>query len=124
VERILNEYGYDISYDDYFFRERPKYIVKYMAKEFGLADTMGKVTLSSNMSGSPIMLNTITPQLVSKDEGWSGNYLTDYPVTVTATQDGFDHWEVTSGGQTSNYTDMTIEVSVVEGGVEIYAVYK
>jgi hypothetical protein len=124
VERILNEYGYDISYDDYFFRERPKYIVKYMAEEFGLAGTIGKVTLSSNKSGFPISLNTITPQLVSKDENWSGNYMTDYPVTVTATQNGFDHWEVTLGGQTSNYTDITIEVPVVEGGVEIYAVYK
>jgi hypothetical protein len=124
VERILNEYGYDISYDDYFFRERPKYIVKYMAEEFGLAGTIGKVTLSSNKSDFPISLNTITPQLVSKDENWSGNYMTDYPVTVTATQNGFDHWEVTLGGQTSNYTDITIEVPVVEGGVEIYAVYK
>jgi hypothetical protein len=124
VETILNEYGYDISYEDYFFRERPKYIVQYMAEEFGLTGTTGKVTLSSNMTGSPIMLNTITPQIVSEDEGWSGNYLTDYPVNVTATQNGFDHWEVTSGGQTSNYTDITIEVPVVEGGVEIYAVYK
>jgi hypothetical protein len=124
AETILNEYGYDISYEDYFFRERPKYIVQYMAEEFGLAGTMGKVTLSSNKAGSPIMLNTITPQIASEGESWSGNYLTAYPVTVTAAQNGFDHWEVTSNGQTSNYTDTTIEVPVVEGGVEIYAVYK
>jgi hypothetical protein len=124
AETILNEYGYDITYEDSFFVERPKYIVQYMADEFGLSGTTVKVTLSSNKAGSPIMLNTITPQIVSEDESWSGNYLTAYPVTVAATQNGFDHWEVTSDGQTINYTDTTIEVPVVEGGVEIYAVYK
>jgi hypothetical protein len=124
AETILNEYGYDITYEDSFFVERPKYIVQYMADEFGLSGTMGKVTLSSNKAGSSIMLNTITPQIASQGESWSGNYLTAYPVTLTATQNGFDHWEVTSDGQTINYADTTIEVPVVEGGVEIYAVYK
>jgi hypothetical protein len=123
VESVLEEYGYDISYDDYFFQERPKYIFKYLAEEFGLSGTQETVTLCSNQSGSPITLNTISPEL--SDAGtWSGTYFIDYPVTVSVDSDEFDHWEVTTGNETKTYTDSTIEVSVVKGGVEIYAVFK
>jgi hypothetical protein len=124
VEKVLEEYGYDISYDDYFFQERPNYIFQYMAEEFDLKGTLETVTLSSNKAGSPITLNTITPELSSEDGTWSGTYFTDYPVTVTADADGFDHWEVTSGNRTKTYTDLTINVPIDEGGVEIYAVFK
>jgi hypothetical protein len=123
VEEVLEEYGYDISYNDYFFRERPKYMFQYLAEEFGLMGTQETVTLSSNKAGSPVTLNTITPEL-SSDESWSGTYFTDYPVTVTAPSSDFDHWEVTSGGETEIYGDTTIEVPVVKGGVEIYAVFR
>jgi hypothetical protein len=124
VEEVLEKYGYDISYDDYFFQERPNYIFKYLAEEFSLTGTLETVTLSSNRAGSPITLNTITPELSNENQTWSGTYFTDYPVTVTANADGFDHWVVTSGGSTSTYTDLTIEVPVEEGGVRIYAVFK
>jgi hypothetical protein len=124
VEKVLEEYGEDISYDHYFFQERPNYIFQYMAEEFDLKGTLETVTLSSNVSGSPITLNTITPELSSEDETWSGTYFTDYPVTVTADADGFDHWEVTSGNRAKTYTDLTINVPIDEGGVEIYAVFK
>jgi hypothetical protein len=123
VEEVLEEYGYDISYNDYFFRERPKYMFQYLAEEFGLTGTQETVELSSNKSGSPVTLNTITPEL-SSDESWSGTYFTDYPVTVTASSPNFDHWEVTSGGETEIYSNTTIEVPVVKGGVEIHAVLR
>jgi hypothetical protein len=123
VEEVLEEYGYDISYNDYFFRERPKYMFQYLAEEFGLTGTQETVTLSSNKAGSPVTLNTITPEL-SSEGSWSGTYFTDYPVTVTAPSSDFDHWEVTSGGETEIYGDTTIEVPVVKGGVEIYAVFR
>jgi hypothetical protein len=122
VERVLEKYGYDISYDDYFFQERPKYIIPDLAEEFGLSGTLETVTLSSNRSGAPVTLNTITPEL-SADGTWSGTYFTDYPVEVSADSADFDHWEVTSNGQTMIYTDIVIEVPVVAGGVLIKAVY-
>jgi hypothetical protein len=123
VEEVLEKYGYNISYNDYFFRERQKYIVPDLAEEFGLTGTQETVVLSSNKSGFTVTMNTITLEL-SSDESWSGTYFTDYPVTVTASSLDFDHWEVTSGGETEIYSDTTIEVPVVKGGVEIYAVFR
>jgi hypothetical protein len=123
VEQVLEKYGYDISYNDYFFRERPKYIVPDLAEEFGLTGTQETVALSSNKPGVSVTLNTITLEL-SSDETWSGTYFTDYPVTVTASSSDFAYWEVTSDGQTITYSDTTIEVPVVKGGVEINAVFR
>jgi hypothetical protein len=94
-----------------------------MAEYFGLTGTQETVTLSSNVQGAPVTLNTITPTL-SSDGTWSGSYFTDYTVTATAVFSNFDHWEVTSADHTEIYTDQTIEVPVVEGGLEIHAVFR
>jgi hypothetical protein len=123
AQEVLEKYDMDISWNNYFFQERAKYIVPYMAEYFGLTGTQQTVTLSSNVQGAPVTLNTITPTL-SSDGTWSGSYFTDYTVTATAVFSNFDHWEVTSADYTEIYTEQTIEVSVVEGGVEIHAVFK
>ena len=109
-----------------FCENRPAYIVPYMAEEFELTGTQETVTLSSNVSGTPITLNTISPELRPSMESfsWTGNYFTDYPVTVTANAPDFSYWEVTSNGGTHKFTDKTIEVPVSTGGVQIHAVYQ
>ena len=114
----------DITNEQYrtFFEKRAEYAVPDLAEEFTLTGTQETVTLSANRGSAPITLNTITPEL--KDGQWSGTYFTDYPVTVTANARGFDHWEVTAGGVTESYTESTIEVPVVKGGVRIHAVYQ
>lgn len=105
-----------------FFEKRPEYAVPHLAEEFGLTGTLEAVALSSNRPGAPVTLNTVTPEL--KDGLWSGSYFTDYPVTVTANGDGFDHWEVTSLGVKKTYDDVSIDVPVTKGGVQIHAVYQ
>lgn len=109
-----------------FFENRAAYIVPYVAEEFGLTGTQGAVTLSSNISGTPVTLNTISPALHASDSGfsWTGSYFTDYPVTVTANAPGFSHWEVTANGSVETFTDTTIEVPVTTGGVQIHAAFK
>lgn len=114
-----------ISNSDYweFFQNRLDYIVPYLAEEFDLSGTQESVTLTSNLPGAPIRLNTIQPEL-SKGSGWSGSYFTDYPVTVSTDQPGFSHWEVTANGVTKTYTGAMLEVPVAKGGVQIRAVFQ
>lgn len=109
-----------------FFENRPTYIVPYIAEEFELTGTLGTVTLSSNVSGTPITLNTISPELRSSKGAfaWTGEYFTDYPVTVTANDPSFSHWEITANGSVQKSTDRTIEVPVSTGGVQIHAVFE
>lgn len=132
---ILEKLGIENDSYQEFFENRADYIVPYMAEEFELTGTREKVTLSSNISGTPITLNTISPELQppidalnetmsAKTYLWTGSYFTDYPVTVTADVPGFSHWEVTANGSVQKYTDETIEVTVSKGGVRIHAVFK
>ena len=123
---IMNELGIVNEVYQEFFEKRAEYIVPYMQVEFGLTGTQEKVTLSSNRSGTPVTLNTITPELRLSDSAflWTGRYLTDYPVTVTANAPNFSHWEVTANGSVQTFTDKTIEVPVLRGGVQIHAVFK
>lgn len=120
--RVITELNIENEELRAFFERRPEYMVKYLAKEYHLSLGLGSVTLTSNRSGAPITLNTITPEL--ENGTWSGQYFTDYPVTVTANEDGFSHWEVTINGKTKTLQDKTIEVPVEKGGVQIYAVYQ
>ena len=122
VLTLLEEVQSDDERFGPFFMQRREYALSHLAEEFSLIGTEETVTLSSNRSGAPVTLNTVTPEL--KNGQWSGGYFTDYSVTVTANGYGFDHWEVTADGRTETYTGSTIEVPVVKGGVQIHAVYQ
>ena len=144
VKEALDDYGYEEdgykggrdknmtwprAYYDDFFRERADYIVPYMAEEFGLSGTPETVTLSVNdTDAGTVTLNTITPDL-SKGS-WSGEYYTDYPVTVTAkARVGYEfvRWEKTavSGDvKKTEYGEKTLEIPVEKGGVRLNAVFK
>lgn len=123
-ERVLQklaEFGNTDKKIEDFFTYRADYIVPYMAKEFELKGTREDVTLTSNRAGSPIRLNTIQPEINGE---WSGKYYTDYPVTVSVDDQKFDHWEITSKGNTQKYYETELEVPVVKGGVKINAIFK
>ena len=120
------EYTID-SYDDGFFLHRADYIVPFMAAEFELTGSPVPVVLSADKADVSITLNTITPTLQRADDGgyvWSGSYFTDYPVTVTANDENFSHWEVTTGDSIQIYLDRTVELTLPEGGLQVYAVYE
>lgn len=93
------EYTQDTFWDniaviDEFYEKRGDYVVDYFAQALGLAGTEGTVTLQTackipesgetelSSAGGSITLNTIVPEVTQGE--WSGRYLTDYPVTVTA----------------------------------------
>ena len=121
----LSNTRYKARYQE-FFDNRTEYVIPFMAEEFELTGTQETVKLSSNVSGTPITLNTISPELKASNGtySWTGNYFTDYPVTVTANAPNFSYWEITANGNVQKLTDKTIEVPVSIGGVQIHAVFK
>ncbi len=134
VLAVLDAYGRDTehylsgnggtrkaSYYEEFFKDRASYIVPYMAKEFGLSGTLETLTLRQNdPAGGTLLLNTIQPDL--SDGQWSGQYYTDYPVTVTAVPaDGyrFVGWE----GAVSAL-EPEVQVTLAKGGAQLYAIFE
>lgn len=134
VQKVLSDYGpvgpyyhggnggtQSTEYYEEFFRTRASYIVPYMAEEFSLKGTQETLHLGINdPDAGRIRLNTILPDLSQGD--WSGNYYTDFPVTVAAiAEEGyvFKGW---SGSVSS--TEESLEVSLRTGGASLYAVFE
>lgn len=119
----MNEFGPGISPEYFieFFENRPAYIVPCLAEEFGLAGTLQPVTLTVNdEEAGYIMLNTITPEL--KNNTWSGNYYTDYPVEVKAVANKGYRFVGWSGSTSSN--EACLQVPVTEGGITLNAIFE
>ena len=122
---IINEkwksYGKDITWNDSFFELRPEYMIAYLEKEFGLSGSVETVTLKKDtQQGGTITINTVTPDMAGGI--WTGDYFTDYPITVTAVPaEGYEFvgW---SGNATS--TEITIEVPVTSGGITLTAEFQ
>lgn len=115
---------YDKSVEEWaegYLIKRPEYMKKYLAEEFGLTGTVEQVVLhNSDESEGKILINTIIPTM--ENGSWTGEYFTDYPVTVTAEPaEGYEFigW---TGSIISN--EMTIEVPVTEGGIELTAEFQ
>ena len=82
------------------------------------------VAVNETEAGS-VTVNTVTQKL-GQDGQWSGDYFTDYPVTLSAAPaEGcrFVRWE--SGAFANGVSEEeTIEVTVPEDGVHVRAVFE
>lgn len=121
VVPILNAYDPVIDNKEFhqFFRERKQYVVPYLIDEFNLTGTTESITIKST-NGGTIKLNTITPDL--SQGSWTGEYYTDYPLTLSALPDKgyrFICWE----GDISA-AEPTIEIVLPKGGIQINAVFE
>ena len=82
VSSVLSEFGFDMSWHDSFFVERPKYAVEHLAEEFALEGTAEELTIKTNEpSGGTVRVNTACADLASGT--WKGKYFTDYPVEIS-----------------------------------------
>lgn len=119
VEPVLRKYGYTLDWMDGFFRERPKYAVQHLAEEFQLT---GSVETVSVFTDSPDMgtvtVNTSTLDLASGR--WSGQYFTDYPITVTATAKPGFRFVGWRGDAEDSAPSLTLPV---DGGLSLEAVF-
>ncbi len=119
VEKVLADYGYTLDWMDGFFRKRPAYAVQHLAEEFDLTGSPETVTVTT---AHPEMGSvTVNTSLLDLSSGsWSGQYFTDYPITVTAAaNDGYKFvgWKGDTGG-----AGETVTVSV-DGGITLEAVF-
>ena len=134
VQAVLDDYGRNIDhyhsgnggtqaieYYEEFFMSRASHIVPYMAEEFSLTGTLETLQLGTNDNEAGyIRLNTITPDLSAGD--WSGQYYTDFPITVTAVaKEGY----VFKGWRGSvDSPEESLEVKLSTGGTSLYAVFE
>ena len=119
VEKVLKKYGLDLDWLDGFFRKRPEYAVSYLAKEFNLTGTLETVQITSaHPEMGTVTVNT--SQIDLSGGSWTGQYYTDYPITITATPEPgytFVGWKGDTG-ETS--TQITLPVT---GGISLEAVF-
>ena len=125
VQAIMEKWGVDINtWLDGFFLHRKDYIVPMVYEEMELTGTLETVTVSVNDPAmGKVKVNTITPEYT---EGvWSGEYFTDFPVTLTAIPERgfrFVRWE--GDLEDADPASEEIEVPVKEGGIGLYAVFE
>lgn len=116
----------EISNIQDFFNHRKMYIVQYLKDDLGLTGILASVELEINdSSAGSVILNSIEPSF-SDDGKWSGEYYTDYPITLTAAaNDGyrFVRWEYDSLPKNESMEE-TVTLFFAEEGVTIKAVFE
>lgn len=121
VEKVLNEWGEDLSYDSDYFLERPKYMKQSLINEFDLSGVEGQIVIDSNdAEAGTVSINELTLEL--ENGAWSGLYFVDFPVTVTAIANpGYRFVEWT--GDVEEYGE-SMDVTVGEDGIYVMAVFE
>ena len=115
---LLEKFGEDISWHEYFFRDRPDNMFAFTAKEFGLKNRTGTLTVTSDMpEAGSVKVNT---SVIDLSEGsWTGRYFTGIPVTLTAVPNPGYVFKGWSDGS----AESAIEISV-NGGATIHAIFE
>ena len=116
----------EISCIQDFFCQRKPYIVQFLKDDFELTGTLASVELEINDTASGnIILNSIEPPF-SADGKWSGEYYTDYPITLTAVaNDGyrFVGWQSDALSENDCISE-TVELIIPEEGTLIKAIFE
>lgn len=116
---VLEKYGLSLDWMDGFFLKRPGYAAQHLADEFQLTGKPEPVTITT---AHPEMGNiTVNTSEIDLSNGiWTGNYFTDYPITVTASaNDGYQFlgWK---GAADESGNTLTIHT---DGGILLEAVF-
>lgn len=101
-----------------FFQERPAYMAQLLKEEFELTGTLENVTVNCTEGGT-VRFNTVD---VPAAGAFSGQYFTDYPVTLLAVPEEGFHFAGWSGDIVSE--DISLEAEVKPGGIAVWAVFE
>lgn len=122
VEENFNEvtfHGY-IEEIDNFFRDRLPFAMESLAYTFGLTGEIETITIENHSpEGGTVIVNTA--QLDGLEE-WSGQYFTDYPITLTAVPKEGYHFAGWLGD--INREEDTVEIELPGGGLKLEAVFE
>lgn len=118
MSALLEQFGSDISFHEYFFRDRPDNMIAFTAKEFELKNQTETLIVTTNdPDAGSVRVNTSVIDL--SDGSWSGRYFREYPVTVTAVP----HPGYRFKGWSDGRTDTSIEITL-NGGVTADAIFE
>ena len=121
VKPHLEYFRKNLEWRDSFFVVRPTYVKEHLAKEFELTGTVETVTIhNSNEAKGRIRVNTITPDM--NNGSWSGEYFTDYPITLSA--EPAEGYKFVGWGGDVVSQEPVLEVPVIEGGLDITAEFE
>ena len=121
VERVLGQWGFDLSYANGFFVKRPEYMIESLRNEFGLIGTVENVQLSINdVDAGRVYINTTEADLSTGV--WNGAYFTDYTVNITAAANPGYRFVGWSGSY--ELAEESIEAGVAEGGISLTAMFE
>ena len=119
TEAALQKYGYGMDWLNGFFQKRAAYCAEHLAEEFQLTGNPETVQIACrDPEMGSVVVNTSRIDLSGGN--WSGQYFTDYPITVTATAN--DGYEFLGWKGDAQSTEETITLSV-DGGISLEAVF-
>lgn len=124
VSAILEEWGEDITWQDSFFLKRKEYVYDHLKEEFQLDGTCEKLTVQVEDENAGI-ISVNTAILSGGEDTWEGYYFTDYPITLSVTENTGYHfagWKDSDGNLLGSETE--IELRIEEGGMDISAVFE
>lgn len=118
-EKLNNEYNTITN----FYKGREQYVTQNMKQALKLTGNLANLSISNSADKGTVCVNTLTLDGLSS---WSGEYFTDFPVTVKAVANEgstFDHWEVTGADiDSSKLKSDELEIPL-SGDVTVRAVY-
>lgn len=114
----MDELDGDLAKVDDFFQKRFSQVTDELTEILGLTGNLETITVHSNIpSGGQVMVNT-----AFVEDGWSGQYFTDYPVLLRAVPgEGYRF-----AGWSGDISDMDEEqeIFIPTGGIQIQAVFE
>lgn len=107
-----------------FLDNRRPYIVQYLKEDFGLTGNLALVELEINdAAAGSVIINTA--KLTFDDETtWSGEYYTDYPITLTAVANEGYRFAGWKQSRIVLSEEENIELTFDENGISLQAVFE
>lgn len=119
------DYGpedFDACMEDFdtFFQKRFPFITECLAQELGLSGCMADVTIRIHApEGGSVMVNTA---VIGGADAWTGQYFTDYPITVCALPTEGYRFVGWSGDLEGQEAQLLVEIP--ENGITLTAVFE
>lgn len=126
-ENSLHRLDEEIADVRNFLEHRRPYIAQYVKEHFGLTGTLETVEVeTTDCDAGSVVLNTAA--IVFNDDGkWSGEYFTDYPVTLSAKAEEGHHfagWEIDRGEGIERVDEAWLELDIPPNGIFVKAVFE
>lgn len=114
---------------DTFFRYRRDYIEQYLREDENLEGDIVPVSVAADGIEDTSAAIRVNSSLLKQEEvtaGWTGEYFSDFPITLSVENeddDSFDHWEIRQNGESVTETETFVTLDLSKGAAEVRAVF-